>query len=1015
MYLRLFILFASLSTITCLECPDLTCAFNFFDGTCFIHSGDSPVSKIEFYSCQSNQRCNINDGNYAWYDTQKQDHSSGLPSLSAMPNKYTTAYCVKTAIAEANNKVNLVLLMRTVMQSLFAKLFQNGLIKRLANHMVFMVIHVQEISTATQRISAGISSLRILQDAIYNGQFCKSGWAKNSDGGTTAQCVDLTVISSDIYSNQTSPYQCTASLSNNYCKYYYDGSTTEYFQGLCECSLDNSTGYCPRPGQWETDQYIKYFKIVNQNSRCHTLDRNSMEAQLECGIGDSENFKQAVNWKLKFERWNNTASRKASQFGKKYSILLSNDENVTDGTHRNSQQFTDLQAFRRSDSQAQKIIEEEVPTPINNPISERTLKSSETIRWLKIRYQNSAKTESLQTMNEVKRNKDIQQIFKRFDEDQSGLLELDEINQLFLTNGIKLGKNNTKEFFKLLDADNSGSLSVQEFKEFLFNDKCKDQFRNIMRNVRKDLQNEIVKAKTADDLIDCTYGQYLPFAFEDMLQHLHKLSKRKQILDQISDPIKVNQKEIARKDMNNFLRLFKEYQGRIEDGGNSQPNYLKLRLRRGIKNPFSPKLKKQLTTRQSKFSSQNLNNQGFIQPFKIMDNFKSPKEIVITEKEEDQNLHTVSSSSTPFSPPQIENFTLSSGFFFKNHQINREAIREKQEERAKEENYKEKLQAMFPQKQIEDIVNQAQERGKLKAKKLISKLSMAVTQNKSDMELSKKIHHIPSISVGKIRINPSTAFASARNSITNQNDLMSPFNQMPSAQEYEFNGQSLNFDLNIMPQLVKQNQPKRARKIKIFSLTNQNSNEKMNNQLEDFRYFQEGLLQSERLNSISNNIDNILGEKLKILKKGNKTIADLLQLNIKSNRNLGEHSLNARDKQTPQQQSLFHEQRPSIFTDRISPKIKSRVHYKRLMMQDLSKSLDKWSMLDEKIQYNKSLRMIEGNQQQKQSIQKQNPPIKLINLKAQGQFQQEIPRERYVQRIPMTNLRINQRYGLILE
>jgi len=40
------------------------------------------------------------------------------------------------------------------------------------------------------------------------------------------------------------------------------------------------------------------------------------------------------------------------------------------------------------------------------------------------------------------------------------LLELDEINQLFLTNGIKLGKNNTKEFFKLLDADNSGSLSV---------------------------------------------------------------------------------------------------------------------------------------------------------------------------------------------------------------------------------------------------------------------------------------------------------------------------------------------------------------------------------------------------------------------------------------------------------------------------------------------------------------------------------------------------------------------------
>ncbi len=52
-----------------LECPDLTCAFNFFDGTCFVHSGDHPATKIEFYSCKENQRCNIDDGNYAWYNT----------------------------------------------------------------------------------------------------------------------------------------------------------------------------------------------------------------------------------------------------------------------------------------------------------------------------------------------------------------------------------------------------------------------------------------------------------------------------------------------------------------------------------------------------------------------------------------------------------------------------------------------------------------------------------------------------------------------------------------------------------------------------------------------------------------------------------------------------------------------------------------------------------------------------------------------------------------------------------
>ncbi len=77
-----------------LECPDLTCASNFFNGTCFIHSGDSPVSSIKLYSCQDNQKCNIEDNNYAWYETELQLYQSGSALLSNLPNKYTTAYCV---------------------------------------------------------------------------------------------------------------------------------------------------------------------------------------------------------------------------------------------------------------------------------------------------------------------------------------------------------------------------------------------------------------------------------------------------------------------------------------------------------------------------------------------------------------------------------------------------------------------------------------------------------------------------------------------------------------------------------------------------------------------------------------------------------------------------------------------------------------------------------------------------------------------------------------------------------
>jgi len=37
---------------------------------------------------------------------------------------------------------------------------------------------------------------------------------------------------------------------------------------------------------------------------------------------------------------------------------------------------------------------------------------------------------------------------------------MEEIYKLFTSNGINLGKKNTKKFFALLDADSSGSLTI---------------------------------------------------------------------------------------------------------------------------------------------------------------------------------------------------------------------------------------------------------------------------------------------------------------------------------------------------------------------------------------------------------------------------------------------------------------------------------------------------------------------------------------------------------------------------
>jgi len=96
-------------------------------------------------------------------------------------------------------------------------------------------------------------------------------------------------------------YLCT--VGSGTCKYYLDGSNNNFLSAPCECALDNNPGYCPYPGQPETLTYVKYQKLVNENDHCHTLDRENMKAQLECGLRDCEDFRIATQKKMQFENW----------------------------------------------------------------------------------------------------------------------------------------------------------------------------------------------------------------------------------------------------------------------------------------------------------------------------------------------------------------------------------------------------------------------------------------------------------------------------------------------------------------------------------------------------------------------------------------------------------------------------------------------------------------------------------------------------------------------------------------
>jgi hypothetical protein len=68
--------------------------------------------------------------------------------------------------------------------------------------------------------------------------------------------------------------------------------------------------------------------------------------------------------------------------------------------------------------------------------------------------------------------------------------------------------------------------------------------------------------------MNCSFGQYLPFTFEEMLQYMHKLQKRNVILSQINSPAEVKDKADTKRDVQNYVRLFKSYKNIMEDTAN---------------------------------------------------------------------------------------------------------------------------------------------------------------------------------------------------------------------------------------------------------------------------------------------------------------------------------------------------------------------------------------------------------------------------------------------------------------
>ncbi|CDW72142.1 UNKNOWN [Stylonychia lemnae] len=163
-----------------------------------------------------------------------------------------------------------------------------------------------------------------MESALKNGEICKLGFAfKNGDSGVCSSILYIRTKSSD--AKQIKPYPCNPStkvtsfdqLNNvNNCRYYFANTQNGYYEDECSCAMNGGQeGYCKYPGQEELNDYITIVKQILSYTRCHTLDRENILSQAECGIGayDLDKYKNIVNSYNKFHNWplsqTNTSSK----------------------------------------------------------------------------------------------------------------------------------------------------------------------------------------------------------------------------------------------------------------------------------------------------------------------------------------------------------------------------------------------------------------------------------------------------------------------------------------------------------------------------------------------------------------------------------------------------------------------------------------------------------------------------------------------------------------------------------
>ena len=108
---------------------------------------------------------------------------------------------------------------------------------------------------------------------------------------------------------------------------------------------------------------------------------------------------------------------------------------------------------------------------------EAILKATTTMNWFRKRHLSTTKDQYIKSTEEVMKDDEIEIMFKKIDYDKSGKIDILELQDLFVKNGMIMSEDEIRTFFESCQTVEYGFLNFEEFKALQRNHKIDALYR----------------------------------------------------------------------------------------------------------------------------------------------------------------------------------------------------------------------------------------------------------------------------------------------------------------------------------------------------------------------------------------------------------------------------------------------------------------------------------------------------------------------------------------------------------